>query len=149
MRKQISLLIFCLLIILFGTRTLSFAQNDPVERGLWYNTEKTAKIQIYKAVDGKYYGKIVWLKIPDRDGHAKIDIYNPDDKRHNDPILGLVMLKGFIKGNGKVYEDGTIYDPSNGKTYSCKMTLNGNNLDVRGYVGFSMFGRTEHWTKAE
>ena len=149
MRKQFALVIFFLLITVFGTRILSFAQGDPLERGLWYNTEKTAKIQIYKATDGKFYGKIVWLKVPERDGHPKVDIHNPDEKRHADPILGLVMLKGFTKDDGNVYEDGTIYDPSNGKTYSCKMTLNGNNLDVRGYVGFSMFGRTEHWTKAE
>src|SRR5580698_1515224 len=95
-----------LLFILFsGMPVLALAQTDPIERQ-WYNQEKTGKIQIYKATDGKYYGKIVWLKIPDRDGHPKVDIYNPDEKRHADPILGLVMLKGFTKDDGNVYEDG-------------------------------------------
>jgi len=149
MLKQFSLHLFFLLAILAGTGTISFAQSDPLEKGLWYNTEKTAKIQIYKATDGKFYGKIVWLKVPDRDGKPKMDIQNPDKNKQTQPILGLIMLRGFVKDGDTGYEDGTIYDPNNGKTYSCKMTLNGNNLDVRGYVGISMFGRTEHWTKAE
>lgn len=134
--------------ILLGLRSLSFAQ-DALERNLWYNEEKTAKIQIYKGNDGKFYGKIVWLKVPDRDGKPKTDINNPDDKRKNDPVLGLVMLKGFKKDGDKLYDDGTIYDPKNGKTYSCKITNKGNELDVRGYIGFSWIGRTTVWTKAE
>jgi len=149
MLKRFPLQLFFLLLVFLGTRVSSFAQTDPLERGLWYNSEKTAKIQIYKATDGKFYGKIVWLKVPERDGHPKIDIHNPDDKRKNDPIWGLVILKGFTKDGEHGYENGTVYDPSNGKTYSCKLTLEGDKLDVRGYVGFSMFGRTEHWTKAE
>ena len=53
-----------MLTIFFGTRLYSLAQADPLERNLWYNEEKTDKIQIYKATDGKFYGKIVWLRIP-------------------------------------------------------------------------------------
>ena len=44
------------------------------------------------------------------------------------------------------YKDGTIYDPKSGKTYSCKMTIDGNKLKIRGYIGISLFGRTEVWT---
>ena len=149
MFKKYIVPVFFFLIVIAGMNTIALAQTDPIERGLWYNTEKTAKIQIYKVQDGTFYGKIVWLKVPDIDGKAKIDFYDPDSKRRNDPILGLVILKGFKKDGDHEYTDGTIYDPKNGKTYSCKMTLNGDKLDVRGYVGFSMFGRTEKWTKAE
>ncbi|MCF8450116.1 MAG: DUF2147 domain-containing protein [Taibaiella sp.] len=122
--------------------------QDAIER-LWYNHEKTAKIQVFKATDGKYYGKIVWLKEPNRDGKPKVDINNPNKAKRNDPIIGLQMLKAFKKDGDNHYEDGTIYDPKNGKTYSCKITYKGDHLEVRGYVGISMLGRTTVWTKAE
>lgn len=134
-------------IILLPLAHCVYAQ-DAIER-LWYNHEKTAKIQVFKATDGKYYGKIVWLKEPNRDGKPKVDINNPNKSKRNDPIIGLQMLKAFKKDGDNHYEDGTIYDPKNGKTYSCKITHKGDHLEVRGYVGISMLGRTTIWTKAE
>ncbi len=124
------------------------AQQDQIER-LWYNEEKTAKIQVYKSTNGKFYGKIVWLKEPLRDGKVKIDIHNPDKKRHNDPIIGLMILNDFQKKGNNEYVEGTIYDPKNGKKYSCNILYKDNKLDVRGYYGFSFFGRTTVWTKTE
>jgi uncharacterized protein (DUF2147 family) len=149
MLRNHSLKSLLLFIFFIAARTVSFAQADVLERNLWYNEEKTAKIQIYKAVDGKFYGKVVWLKVPEVNGRAKIDIHNPDKAHRNDPIIGLLLLKHFKKDGDHEYNDGTIYDPKNGKTYSCKMTLKGDKLDVRGYVGFSMLGRTTTWTKVE
>lgn len=130
------------------TKFTAFAQADPIERH-WLNEEQTAKIQVYKARDGKFYGKVVWLKVPDRNGKPKVDEKNPDPKKQNQPILGLLILKGFVKDGDNAYHDGTIYDPKNGKTYSCKMIRNGNVLDVRGYVGISLLGRTTMWTAAD
>jgi len=124
-----------------------FAQ-DQIE-GLWYNQEKSAKIQVYKAKDSKFYGKIVWLKEPLKNGKPKTDENNPDKAKRAQPIIGLLILKGFVKDGDHGYEDGTIYDPKNGKTYSCKIKHKGTQLDVRGYVGISMLGRTTTWTKAE
>ncbi len=149
MPGKYSLRILLLLTFIFGTRICSFAQADALERNLWYNEEKTAKIQIYKATDGKFYGKVVWLKVPNIDGKPKTDNNNPDKNKVNDPLLGLVLLKGFKKDGEKGYDDGTIYDPKNGKTYSCKITNKGDLLDVRGYIGFSFIGRTTVWTKAD
>jgi len=148
MQKKYSLRIFWLIAIVFLCRTVSFAQTDQIER-VWYDGDKKGKIQIYKAVDGKFYGKIIWLKEPDRDGKPKTDIHNPDDARHNDPVMGLLVLKKFNKDGDKGYENGTIYDPKNGKTYKCKMTYDGDKLEVRGYIGISLIGRTETWTRAE
>jgi uncharacterized protein (DUF2147 family) len=108
---------FLLLLSAFCWKTSLFAQQqDPVERNLWYNEEKTAKIQVYKATDGKFYGKIVWLKIPEVDGKAKVDINNPDKSKRTTPILGITLLKGLKKAEDNTYADGTIYDPKNGKT---------------------------------
>lgn len=121
---------------------------QAIER-LWYNQEKTAKIKVYKAKDNKYYGKIVWLKEPAENGKPKVDDDNPDPAKRNQPLMGLVVLKDFKYEGDNVYTGGTIYDPKNGKTYSCKMTLKGDKLDVRGYVGISLLGRTAVWTVAD
>ena len=147
MLKKYSLHILLFIAFIFGTQAITFAQ-DQIEK-TWYNTKKTGKIQIYKAVDGKFYGKIVWLAEPNRDGKPKTDIHNTDEARRKDPVIGLLILKGFNKDGANDYENGTIYDPQNGKTYKCKMTIDGNKLAVRGYIGFSMLGRTENWTKAD
>ena len=57
--------------------------------------------------------------------------------------------KGFPFAGGNVWKNGTIYDPDSGKTYSAKATLvSPNELDLRGFIGVSMFGRTEKWTRA-
>jgi uncharacterized protein (DUF2147 family) len=139
---------FILLAIFFGVHATAIAQADPIEK-VWFNGTKSGKIQIYKAKDGKFYGKIVWLAEPNRDGKPKLDINNENVRLRDRPVMGLLILKGFKKeGSGK-YVDGTIYDPKNGKTYSCKMELKNNKLDVRGYVGVTMLGRTDTWTPAD
>jgi uncharacterized protein (DUF2147 family) len=61
----------------------------------------------------------------------------------------MKLLENF-KYNGGTWEEGTIYDPKNGKTYSCIIKKKDNKtLEVRGYVGISLIGRTVEWTKAE
>ena len=80
-------------------------------------------------------------------GKAKIDRENPDKSKRNTPIMGLVFMEGF-SFDGKIWSGGTIYDPDNGKTYKCKITLvNDKKLKVRGYIGVSLIGRTEIWTR--
>lgn len=147
MFKKISVPALLAIIIILFSATISSAQKDKVE-GFWLNQEKEAKVEIYKAKNGKFYGKIVWLKEPNRDGKPKTDINNPKESLKSQPIIGLLILKAFNKDGENTYEDGTIYDPKNGKTYSCKITYeNANNLSIRGYVGISMLGRTTKWTR--
>jgi uncharacterized protein (DUF2147 family) len=140
---------FFLILAVFSLRISCYAQVDALEKNLWYNDGKTARIQIFKSSEGKFYGRIVWLKVPNRDGKPKTDIHNPNEERRNDPMLGMTILRGFKKDGETSYEDGTIYDPNNGKIYSCKMNLKGNELRVRGYIGISLIGRTAVWTKVE
>jgi uncharacterized protein (DUF2147 family) len=148
MIRKISCLIIATLFALIGNVTTSFAQKEKVE-GYWLNQEKDAKIEIYKAKDGKFYGKIIWLKEPDRDGKPKTDINNPKESKRATPIIGLLILKAFNKEDENSYEDGTIYDPKNGKTYSCNITVkDANTLSIRGYVGISLIGRTTVWTRS-
>jgi len=125
------------------------AQNAVV--GTWYNTTKTGKVEIFKSGD-KFYGKIIWLEEPldENTGKAKTDSNNPKESLRNTPIIGLQVLKGFEYDGDGEYSGGTIYDPENGKTYKCKMTLKDNDhLDVRGYIGLPALGRTENWTRVK
>lgn len=124
------------------------AQTDQIE-GLWYNDVKSGKILITRDKDGKFYGKVVWLKEPLKNGKPKVDELNEDEKLRSRPRLGLPVLYGFVKDGDKKYTDGKIYDPNNGKTYSCNITFKGDKLDIRGYIGISLFGRTTTWTRAE
>ena len=68
-------------------------------------------------------------------------------KFHNKPLTGATVFTGLTAtGNGR-YEGGNITDPESGKTYSMSATLNGTSLDVRGYIGVTVLGRTQTWQK--
>ena len=84
-----------------------------------------------------------------KNGKPKVDENNPDEAKRNTPLIGLVLLRGLEKDGDKEYDGGKIYDPKNGKTYSCKITYKGNTLDLRGFVGVSLLGRTSTWTIAD
>src|ERR1044072_213675 len=111
---NISRITLIFLLALFGTFS-AHAQKDRIE-GLWYNDTKSAKIQIYKAVDGKFWGKIVWLREPMRNGKPKVDEHNSKERLRNTPLIGLPILRGLEKDGDGSYDDGEIYDPKNGKT---------------------------------
>ncbi|MCH7410504.1 DUF2147 domain-containing protein [Belliella sp. DSM 111904] len=143
-------LIFTPFIVLFCmiASTDVFAQRADDIVGEWYTTEKDAKIEIYKS-SGKYNGKIVWLKEPKENGKLKVDENNADKSKRAQPIQGLELLSDF-EWNGKVWENGTIYDPSSGKTYSCTIKKKDDEtIDVRGYIGISLAGKSVEWTKVK
>ena len=125
----------------------AIAQEADVIVGEWYTGEGKALVKIYKC-DDLYCGKIIWLKEPKYDdGTDKIDKNNPDESKKARKIIGLDIVWGFkYKGKNRCVK-GKIYDPDNGKTYSCKMKLVDNELKMRGYIGISLIGRTTIWTK--
>lgn len=118
--------------------------------GKWETEGGDSHIEIYSK-DGKYNGKIVWLKEPlNEEGKVKVDKNNPDDSRRDRPIKGLELLFSFEYEGDKKWEDGEIYDPESGKTYSYVLTLEDDNtLDVRGYVGVSWLGRSTTWKRVK
>jgi len=148
MKKTFFILSFCLTCLLANER--SFAQvsaNDIA--GLWLPGSGKARVNVYLAKNDKYYGKIVWLREPNDDaGKAKVDKNNTDESKRKEPLMGYLLLKAFeFKGDG-VFENGTIYDPESGSTYSCRITMpDKNTLEVRGYIGVSLFGRTDTWKR--
>jgi uncharacterized protein (DUF2147 family) len=137
------------LVALMMLSTLIFAQKADDILGTWYTEGGKSKVEITKK-DGKYSGKIIWLKEPNRaDGVAKLDKNNEDESLRGRGILGLPVIQNF-EWDDDLYEDGTIYDPENGKTYSCEMTWeNIDMLNVRGYIGFSLLGRTTVWNRVK
>jgi len=139
---------FILVALLISFDTHSQNKADDII-GIWLTSGKEpAKIQIYKAGE-KYYGKIIWLKNPTENGKQRTDGNNPDKSKRNNPIIGLLMLTGFKFDGDDEWKGGDIYDPESGNTYSSYLYLKDKNiLKVRGYVGVSLFGRTETWTRA-
>jgi uncharacterized protein (DUF2147 family) len=136
--------VICLVFIVVGYAS---AEEADAILGDWYTENSKALVQIYKSGE-VYNGKIIWLKEPTyEDGTEKRDKNNPDESKQQDKIIGLNLVKDFTyKGNQK-WVDGTIYDPDNGKTYSCKMTLDGDALKVRGFIGISLIGRSQVWQR--
>ena len=152
MKRSHLLAVVCLILSLAFSNH-AYAQKDQIER-IWYNGDKTSKIQIYLAKDGNYYGKIFWLNEPnDKDtGKPKLDKENPDEKLRGRPIQDLIIMTGFKKNpdNKDEYIDGKIYDPKKGKTYCGRVNFKGKTLDLRGYIcGFTFLGRNEVWELAE
>ncbi len=130
-----------ILFLFFCTTLFAQATDESNVLGIWISAKREAKIEIYKQGD-KLFGKIVWTKI---DGIK--DTKNPDATLKSQPLLGLVILSYFKKDGENEWDGGKIYDPENGKTYSCIMKFKNKNLELRGYVGISLFGRTSVWTR--
>lgn len=125
-----------------------FAQDEIV--GIWMNDEGTARVQVYKTSDGKYNGRIVWLKEPnDPDtGQPKVDKKNPNASLQGKPVKGLVNLVGLVAKGNKKWGDGTIYDPKNGNTYNCNVELkDANTLNLKGTIPGTGIGRTAVWSR--
>lgn len=138
-----------LLLLITAISFTGFAQNKDAIVGTWVNATGEAHVNIYKKGE-KYFGKIDWLKAPkDEKGKPKTDYKNPDESLRSRPILGMEMLKDFIYEDGK-WTDGKIYDPKSGKTYSCNMNIKDNGqLNMRGYIGISLIGRSETWKRVK
>jgi len=136
-----------IIILLFSVKIFSQTKADDII-GIWLTGGKEpAKIQVYKSGD-KFYGKIIWLKNPTENGNQRVDANNPNKTKRSNPIIGLIILTGFKFDGDDEWKGGDIYDPESGKTYSSYMYLKDKNtLKVRGYVGISLFGRTEVWTR--
>jgi uncharacterized protein (DUF2147 family) len=135
--------VFLLLSFTFSVSSISLAANPDDILGIWANRSNKGHIQIYRQ-NGKYYGKIIWLKVPTDDkGVAKVDKNNPDVNVRNKPLLGLMMMRDF-KYDGDEWKDGKIYNPEDGREYKAYMKLKDRQtLSVRGYIGFSFIGKTE------
>jgi len=119
--------------------------NEQAIMGSWVNAKGDGIIEITLA-QTKYIGTIIGT--PDPINNGRKDRKNPDQKLRDRLLEGLIILEGFSYQEENLWSGGTIYDPNNGKTYKCKLSLNDDGtLNVRGYIGISLFGRTEVWKR--
>lgn len=122
------------------------AQADDIV-GIWVPAKGTSQVRIYKASNGKYYGKVEWKK----DDKDELDVNNPEERLRKNKILGMEILKDFTyNADKKIWENGTVYDPDNGKTYDCYMWFEEgrNTMTLKGYVlGMKFIGRSEDWQR--
>jgi uncharacterized protein (DUF2147 family) len=142
---------FVVTAVLLWSVSAALAAESPL--GRWKtiddetNKEKSV-VEVYEA-GGKLYGKIVEL-LQEKDGGAGKLCAKCTGSDYNMPMIGMVFLKD-LKKDGDEYTGGTIMDPNNGKTYKCKMELEegGQKLKVRGFIGFSLLGRTQIWHRVK
>ena len=140
-----------LFLFLMGSSFTPIAENPDAIVGVWKTGEGNAMVRIYKNGD-KYQGKVVWLKEPidPETGKPKQDKNHPDEANRTRPVLGMINIWGFSYKDKNLWDDGNIYDPKNGSTYSCTIKMiNPNTLEVRGYIGVSIIGRTDNWTRQQ
>jgi uncharacterized protein (DUF2147 family) len=134
------------LLSILTTAELTCAADTASPVGLWKNEDATFAIFENQ---GKLSGKIIALREPlSPEGKDKTDIHNPDPTKRGRPIIGLVFMSGFTRKSDGRWENGTIYDPKSGITYSCFMELDGPEwIKVRGFIGISLLGRTDVWSR--
>ncbi len=141
MLKTHAILFMLYLLPIYGNQVLAQTPSNAIF-GEWVNEKGDAKFKIYRKGDS-FYGDITWGT-----GGPTKDVNNPDPAKKERDLVGLTILNDFKYEGKNLWSSGTIYDPKDGKTYSCKMTLKKpNQLEVRGYLGVSLFGRSEIWTR--
>lgn len=135
------------LVLALSASKEGFAQKADDVVGVWKTQNGKSHIEVFKK-GNKFYGKIIWLKEPNEaDGTPKKDKNNPEEAQRSRSIMNLELLSEFQFDGDDEWEDGKIYDPESGKTYSCVMEIDEGELEVTGYVGFSWIGRTVRWTR--
>lgn len=153
--------LFLATVMLAVASVLSVAQAaDPT--GVWLTEDGDAKVRIaacdaLPAAAGResepqeHCGEIVWLAEPTNpQGRPVVDRNNPDPALRERPILGLLILHGFVAAPpGEPWEGGRIYNPKDGEVYRAVLTPRdgGDRLEVRGYVGLPLFGQTQVWSR--
>ena len=152
-RGMIQLLkIFVAVVVFLTNASLSFAGSaSPV--GLWKTIDdETGEVKSFVQIsekDGSLVGSIAKLfPKPGKDPNPVCD--KCDGEKKDRPLLGMGILWGLTK-DGDEWSGGFILDPKNGKTYKCKVKLEGSGetLTVRGYIGFSLLGRSQTWIRTE
>ena len=136
-------------IIFFLITIFCQSQSDDI-LGIWLEEEKQSKIEIYKK-NNSFFGKIIWLKEPlDKHGNEKLDKENPNQLLRNKPIKGLVIMNDLKYKKKGEWTEGEIYDARSGKTYSLEVYMkNSNELELRGYIGLTLFGKSTSWTRVK
>jgi len=128
------------------TATIRF---DPA--GEWWAEGGAARVRIDDCDEG-LCGRVIWLRHPlGENGCELADIENPDPALRDRPVEGLQIMGGLAADSTAsvpTWRDGWIYDPGGGRTYRATLRMRGpDRLELRGYVGFELLGRTATWIR--
>ncbi|MEX0298517.1 MAG: DUF2147 domain-containing protein [Kordiimonas sp.] len=138
--------IFWVFAILFAFSTNVFADDKNAFEGFYWNNDKSAIIELRLSEDS-IEGFTVWGP-----PETQKDTKNPDKALQKRNIIGLKFLSGFqYSEKSNRWTNGKVYDPKSGKTYDAKMELKngGKTLEMRGYIGISILGRTERFERVQ
>lgn len=133
---------YCILFLVF----FSISMNSQSIVGKWKTIDDEtgdakSVVEVFSK-SGKIYAKVVEILEPENKNRVCTKCSGEDK---NKPILGLTIIKGLTKDDSE-YNSGEILDPKNGKLYKCSLSLESKDkLKVRGYIGFSLLGRTQYW----
>lgn len=141
-------LFFSLIFLVLGSQCLHAQQYSDAIVGKWMSPNQRCKVEIFK-YGGQYYGRIIWLYEPNdpETGLPKTDSENPDPTLRGNRLIGLVVLKNFVFEDG-FWQNGSVYDSQNGKSFDCDCWLEGNDqLKIKGSWYF--ISRTDTWTRCD
>jgi uncharacterized protein (DUF2147 family) len=130
------------------------AQNATppvIPLGVWADDTGDSHIELYRCGE-ELCGRLVWLRQPtDANGKPRLDEHHPEASQKSRPLLNLTVLERLTyNASTDRWEDGKIYDPENGRTYSCYVAAAGKDrLEVKGYIGFSMMGKSHYWQRVK
>jgi len=131
----------------------AMAATAPAEagtpEGLWYAEGGAATVRV-EPCGGALCGRVERLRSPfDENGCELRDVWNPDTMLRERVVEGLEILHGLERSpqDENVWAGGTIYDPTSGRTYRCRLTVDGDRLYLRGYLGVPVLGRTTTWIR--
>ncbi len=137
--------------LLFGfTMQATPAAADPKEVGVWYDDTGKGAVKIEICTPTTLCAKIYWLKEPMADnGQPKTDGYNPEPSKRNRPICGLQIMGDLEQISGGGFDNGWVYDPKEGKSYSVALDLiDSDTLKMTGYKGMRFLGKSFIWKRA-
>ena len=142
-----------LLTVAFTLMAAWASAQQPTLTGRWKTIDdETGRVKSIVEITeqgGAYFGQIVELfRLPDEDPNPKCT--DCEDDRKDQPALGMQIVRDMVRdGKDLEWEDGTICDPKNGKVYKLRLKPmdGGKSMEVRGYIGISLFGRTEIWKR--
>ncbi|WP_317191368.1 DUF2147 domain-containing protein [Hymenobacter guriensis] len=140
--------LFYMLLWLAAALPAAGQQFSPL--GTWADDRGEAHVELYRC-GAELCGRLVWLRSPNTPtGQLQTDLHNPDPARRTQPLLGLVIMQHFRYADDERWTEGSIYDPSNGRTYSCYLRmLQKDVLEVKGYIGFPFIGSAHRWKRVQ
>jgi uncharacterized protein (DUF2147 family) len=134
-------IVFALMLTVCGTAWAAGEKNAA--NGLWLTENHRSVIKIENCGD-RLCGRIFWII----KGGMQTDSKNPDETRRSRPLCGLPLLWGFKADDATHWSGGHIYKADDGDTYHATIeALSPDRLKVRGYVGISLFGASQTWTR--